>query len=228
MAISAVIFDVGGVVRESALPILREFERSHAVPAEFISLVVGKALTRANGPQQRLEKGEILLDEFCRVFDEEFAAQGHRLSTAEIMLEMSRNMRVRPLALAAVDKLRAGGFKVAALTNTWKTGESESEEQAALEACFDLYVESYEEGLRKPDPALLKGVCERLEVAPDEVAYLDELGKNLKPAAKLGMRTIKVKDLESALEELAALTNVSFEHLDGEPHKDEHSERENE
>jgi len=209
--VSAVIFDVGGVVRESALPILREFERSHGLPSEFISLVVGKALTRANGPQQRLEKGEILLDEFCRVFDGEFSTQGHSLSTAEVMLEMSRNMRERPVVLNAVDRLRKAGIKVAALTNTWKTGESESEEQAALKARFDLYVESCAEGLRKPDPALLKRVCELLETNADEIAYLDELGKNLKPAAKLGMTTIKVEAIDTALAELTALTSISFE-----------------
>lgn len=208
MAISAVIFDVGGVVRDSALPILRQFESSHALPSEFISSVVGKGLRRANGPQQRLEKGEILLDEFCRVFDEEFAAQGQRISTAEIMLEMSRNMSERAVMLEALTRLRAAGIKTAALTNTWRTGEPESERKTAFKDRFDVYLESCEAGLRKPDPAFLKLACERLAVAPEEVAYLDEIGDNLKPARKMGMATIKVDDPVQALAELERLVGV--------------------
>lgn len=210
MAITAVIFDVGGVVLSSALPILREFERSHGLPSEFISSVVGRALTRANGPQQRLEKGEILLDEFCRVFDEEFAGQGHQLSTAEIMLEVSRTMEVQPIVFDAVRRLREAGFKTAALTNAWTNGEPEMERTATVRAGFDVYLASCEEGLRKPDPAFLKLACERLAAKPSEVAYLDENGLNLKPARKLGMTTIKVRDASVALVALEQLVEISL------------------
>lgn len=210
MALRAVILDIGGVVRESALPFLREFERSHGVPTELISIVAGKALTRADGPQQRLEKGEISLDEFCRVFDEEFAALGHHLSTAELMFEMKRNMNERPAVLNAIENLREAGFKVAALTNTWTAGEPDNESQKAFKGCFDLYVQSCDEGLRKPDPELLDLVCHRLAVQTTEVVYLDEVGKNLKPAAKLGITTIKVEDINEALTELGRLTGLQL------------------
>ena len=41
-------------------------------------------------------------------------------------------------------------------------------------------------------------------VEPDEVVYLDDLGINLKPAAAMGMTTIKVVDHAEALRQLEA------------------------
>ena len=61
------------------------------------------------------------------------------------------------------------------------------------------------EGLRKPDKRIYQRTCERLSVAPEETAFLDDIGRNLKPARELGMQTIKVTDPESALAELAEL-----------------------
>ena len=70
---------------------------------------------------------------------------------------------------------------------------------------FDVVVESAVEGLRKPDPRIYELVCARLEVAPAEAVFLDDLGVNLKPARALGMTTIKVTDPDSALSELTAV-----------------------
>jgi len=46
-------------------------------------------------------------------------------------------------------------------------------------------------------------VLARLAVAPAEAVFLDDIGRNLKPARELGMRTIKVEGEEQALAELA-------------------------
>jgi putative hydrolase of the HAD superfamily len=42
--------------------------------------------------------------------------------------------------------------------------------------------------------------------------FLDDLGINLKPAAAMGMTTIKVGNPDVALEELAGHTGLSFAH----------------
>ena len=70
---------------------------------------------------------------------------------------------------------------------------------------FDVVVESAVEGLRKPDPRIYELACARLEIAPDEAVFLDDLGVNLKPARALGMTTIKVSDPTTALTELTAV-----------------------
>jgi putative hydrolase of the HAD superfamily len=198
MTIRAVIFDIGGVVRESAVPVVRAYEKSHELPAEFVANIIGNAYTRRNGPIQRLERGEIILDEFCRVFDEEFVQRGHTVSTAEIIVEMSRAMVARPIVVEAIRRLRARGLKAAALTNTWYHDEVHEE----LEPLFDVYLESRECRMRKPEKQFLERACAELGIGPGEIAYLDEAGRNLKPARRMGMTTIKVIDPRAALAEL--------------------------
>ena len=66
---------------------------------------------------------------------------------------------------------------------------------------FDFVFESSKENVRKPDPEFYLRACERGEVNPAEVVFLDDLGINLKPAKKLGMKTIKVINSSEALTE---------------------------
>jgi putative hydrolase of the HAD superfamily len=47
--------------------------------------------------------------------------------------------------------------------------------------------------------------CELTGVAPADVVFLDDLGINLKPAAAIGMRTIKVVEPDVALAELESV-----------------------
>jgi len=64
--------------------------------------------------------------------------------------------------------------------------------------------------VRKPDPRIYQMMCERLEVEPAHCIYLDDLGINCKPAAMLGMKAIKVVDVDQTLADLAAATGLAF------------------
>jgi FMN phosphatase YigB (HAD superfamily) len=55
-------------------------------------------------------------------------------------------------------------------------------------------------------------VSERLGLALARVAFLDDIGRNLKPARELGMTTIKGDDPDAALRELGTL--LGFDLLD--------------
>ena len=201
MDIKAVIFDIGGVIQESPVAFLREFEARNDLPEGFIASVVGNYAARPDGAWQRLERGELLLDEFCRIFDSEIARLGFSVSTAAMMLEMADYATIRPQMLEAVRRIRAHGMKTAALTNNWLM-EEKREERELLRESFDAFIESCRSGLRKPDPRIYELACEALGVLPGEAVFLDDLGANLKTAARLGMLAIKVEDPTAALREL--------------------------
>ena len=75
---------------------------------------------------------------------------------------------------------------------------------------FDFVFESSKENVRKPDPEFYLQACERGEVNPAEGVFLDDLGINLKPAKKLGMKTIKVINSSEALTELDSLIDIKL------------------
>ena len=214
MDIRAVIFDIGGVIQESPIDFIRDYEARHDLPEGFIAGIVGNYAARPDGAWQRLERGELLLDEFCRIFDSEIARLGYGVSTAAMMLEMADYVVVRPRMVEAVRRLRAHGIRTAALTNNWLM-EEKDEEREDLKSRFDAFIESCRTGLRKPDPRIYELTCETLGVLPGETAFLDDIGANLKAAARLGMLTIKVTDPDEALRELGR--EVGIELVDPSP-----------
>lgn len=210
MTIRAVIFDLGGVVFESPLEFIRDYERRHGLPEHFIARIVG-GYAATDGPWHRLERGEIALSEFCSQFDADIRAAGENASSADLMREMSSQSKLRPAMLEAIRGVRERGLKAAALTNNWMM-EDEVSHDARLEPLrgeFHVFVESCKVGLRKPDPRIYELTCERLGVSPNAAVFLDDMGPNLKVAKQLGMTTIKVGDPSRAIVELEhALSGV--------------------
>ena len=76
---------------------------------------------------------------------------------------------------------------------------------------FDFVFESSKENVRKPDPDFYLRACERGNVDPTDVVFLDDLGINLKPARELGMKTIKVIQPIDALSELNAYLDINID-----------------
>ena len=209
MDIRAVIFDIGGVIQESPLEFIKDFEARNGLSEGFFAGLVGNYAARPDGAWQRLERGELLLDEFCRIFDSEIASLGYSVSTAAMMLEMADYVVVRPRMLAAVRRIREHGLRTAALTNNWLV-EEKDEERVELKSHFDAYIESSRTGLRKPDPRIYELTCEALDVLPGESVFLDDIGANLKTAARLGMLTIKVEDPDVALRALGKAIGIEL------------------
>jgi putative hydrolase of the HAD superfamily len=100
---------------------------------------------------------------------------------------------------------------VACLTNNVIGGDgrdagvdARSTQIAAVMDRFDVVVESSKVGVRKPERRFYEIACELLGVEAEECVFLDDLGINLKPAAAMGMTTIKVTSVEQAIKDLAA------------------------
>lgn len=211
-AIAAVVFDIGGVVQDSPLHAIARYERERGLPPNAINRVVVAA--GEEGAWARLERGELTVQTFCGPFEADCRARGIAIDGRVLMARIAEASGPRPLMLEAIRRLRAAGLRVAALTNNWvaETPAAAASEtvKSRLAAHFDVFVESAMVGLRKPDPRIYALVCDKLGVEPARVAFLDDIGRNLKPARELGMATIKVDDPEQALRELGALLGLDL------------------
>lgn len=210
---TAVLFDLGGVVLGSPLHAIRDYEAELGLERNAINLVAMN--TAPAGAWSRLERGELEMEAFYPAFEADCRAAGIEMDARVMMQRMSEATAPRPIMLRAIERLRAAGLRVGALTNNWAHTSDEAAPERddgtrALKARFDVFIESSVEGLRKPDPKIYTLACERLERSPDEIVFLDDIGPNLKPAKAMGFATIKVDAPEPALAELQALVDLDL------------------
>lgn len=211
---TAVLWDFGGVILSSPFEAFNHYEARIGLPVDFIRSV--NATNPHANAWARLERNELTSTEFDQAFAHDSIALGHEVRGAEVLALLAGD--IRPEMVAALDAVRAAGFKTACLTNNVVAPDTESTAVrddrsvalAAVMARFDAIVESSKVGVRKPEPRFYEIACELLKVQPSECIFLDDLGINLKPAAAMGMKTIKVVDPAVALAELAAATGLSF------------------
>ncbi|MGM0452392.1 MAG: HAD family hydrolase [Thermodesulfobacteriota bacterium] len=212
MSIKAVIFDLGGVILDSPMEVFAEFEKQHGLSSNFLNRAIVDA--GSQGAWARLERGEIDLEAFFDAFDAELWQAGAEISSRDLMAAVNDFATVRPPMIEAVRRLRRGGYRTAALTNNWLVADgATSTGLAVLKAEFDVFVESSQTGLAKPDPRIYEQVLSELGVAADQAVFLDDIGRNLKPARQMGMTTIKVESVESALRELEKTLSFPLQNL---------------
>lgn len=211
--IKAVLWDFGGVILTSPFEAFRRFEAARGLPQDFIRGVNSR--NPHSNAWARFERGEIDASGFGDLFLAESTALGHALHGSEILPLISGELR--PRMVAALRKLR-GQYKTACLTNNMPLGHgagmAQSDAKAATIAevlgLFDTVVESSKVGVRKPEPAFYQHACRLLDITPEDAVFLDDLGINLKPAAAMGMRTIKVGDPDVALADLSELLGITL------------------
>lgn len=198
--IEAVFWDFGGVITTSPFEAFARYEREMGLPEGFIRRV--NARNADGNAWAKLERSEVDVDRFCRLFEEEARALGGAVDGRTVLRLLAGEPRPEMVvALKAV----ARDYRTACLTNNVR-GPARSPESAAriaeIMSVFDVVVESSKVGVRKPEPGFYEIACELVGVAPERVVFLDDLGVNLKPARAMGMRTIKVVSPARAIAEL--------------------------
>lgn len=208
--IQAVLWDFGGVILSSPFEAFNTYEAEKGLPLDLIRRV--NSTNPHSNAWALLERNDISPQEFDSLFATESEALGHRVPGADVLALLSGD--VRPRMVQALDTVKAAGFKIACLTNNVvSTEEPATERQAEVRTImhkFDHVVESSKVGCRKPEPRFYEIACELLQVSPTECVFLDDLGINLKPAATMGMRTIKVVNPDDALAELSGHLDLAL------------------
>lgn len=205
--ITTVFFDFGGVIADSPFTQLAAYEQQHGLPTDFIRQI--NSINPDSNTWACFERGDIDLDEFDRRFRDESRARGHEVPGRDLIPLLQ--VAIRPEMVAELDRLQARGLRLACLTNNLPVGDgpgmsqqgNHAEQVSAVLSRFELVLQSSQAGCRKPEPTFFQIACDKMEVKPEEVLFLDDLGINLKPARAMGMTTIKVTSASQALTALA-------------------------
>ena len=187
-----------------------QYEAQKGLPEGFLRSV------NATNPDANawalLERNEVSPRDFDALFLAESTALGHPVPGADVLQLLAGE--IRPAMVQALDTVKAAGYAMACLTNNVVGGDGATPERreavAAVMARFDAVIESSKVGCRKPETRFYEIACETLQVSPHECVFLDDLGVNLKPAAAMGMHTIKVINPDDALAALSAALQLSL------------------
>ena len=214
MAVEAVIWDFGGVFTSSPFEAVNRVEAEKGLPKDLIRRI--NATNHHTNAWALFERNEVDTDRFDQLFLEESTALGHPVRGRDVLPLLSGT--VRPQMVAALKTCKQH-FKVGCITNNVVSMHSPGQDEIQRAAgamgqimpLFDAIIESSKAGVRKPDPKIYLMMCDLLAVKPEACVYLDDLGINCKPAAELGMKAIKVMDVDQTLTELAAATGLTFD-----------------
>lgn len=192
MAFTAVIFDFGGVITASPFEAFNRLEAERGLPRDFVRQV--NATDPDDNAWAKFERSEI--------------------DAATI----AGRIEPESTASTALDQLKTAGFTLACITNNVPAGHGaglarSSDSHDAYEqvfARFDEVIESSKAGVRKPDPRIYEIMLAKIGRTAAECIYLDDLGINCKPAARMGMHAIKVTSGEQALADLSAALGMAL------------------
>lgn len=207
--IRAALFDFGGVLLTSPFEAFADYERRVGVPVETIRRI-NSTKPDANA-WARLERSESSVEEFVVEFEAEAEAFGHRLDGREVVACLAGSLR--PEMVTALRRC-AERLSTALLTNNIVSGDEEWSRGgsfAELAQLFDVVVESSVVGVRKPERRFYEIALAELGIEAHEAVFLDDLGINLKPAAEMGMTTIKVVDAVDAIAELESVVGFPLD-----------------
>jgi epoxide hydrolase-like predicted phosphatase len=196
--IQAVVFDVGGVLCPSPLNEFIKVDQEYSLPEGTVM-----SLMRGGGDFALCETGQLPISEF---YDKcvERIAKAHDVQVSpqrlDAMLEACMGKTV-PEMINLVIEIKAAGYQTALLTNIF------AERRTWLHAIFphgtiDVFGDSSELGLRKPELPIYHKLIEMLGRPPGEIAFIDDFAENLVPARSLGIVDILFKSPEQARQDL--------------------------
>jgi putative hydrolase of the HAD superfamily len=206
----AVFWDFGGVILSSPFDAFLQYEAQKGLPEGFLRKV--NATNPDTNAWALLERNEVSPRDFNELFLAESTSLGHPVPGSDVLQLLAGE--IRPAMVQALDTVKAAGYRMACLTNNVVGGDGASQERreavAGVMSRFDAVIESSKVGCRKPETRFYEIACETLQVSPHECVFLDDLGVNLKPAAAMGMHTIKVINPDEALIALGTALQLSL------------------
>jgi putative hydrolase of the HAD superfamily len=197
-AIRAIFWDVGGVLLTNAWD---HTERAEAL--EHFHLDEKEFHDRHEMVVSSFERGKITLDEYLDRTVFYRARPFSRDEFRDYMLSLSKPVpEVLELAKALSDSRR---YFMGTINNESRELNTYRIEKYGLRQIFRLFISSCFVGLRKPERDIYRLALETTQIPAEECCFIDDRALNLECAAKLGMQTIEMRQVDRLRADLAKL-----------------------
>jgi putative hydrolase of the HAD superfamily len=194
--IRTLFWDVGGVLLTNAWD---HEERERAVDKFQLQKVDFEA--RHKEVVATFEEGKITLDQYL---DRTVFYQPRKFSKEEFKNYMFSLSKPKPEVLEFARGV-AGKYLMASINNESREMNDYRIKQFGLSQIFDLFVSSCYVGMRKPDEKIYRVALDLIQKAPDECCFIDDRPLNIEGAAKVGMRTVLMREPAQLKKDLQGL-----------------------
>ncbi len=205
-ALRAVVTDFGGVMTTPLIDAFTGFQDHARLPLPALGAAMGAIAARTGRhPLHELEVGAITEVAFLGEIAAQLEADlGREVDLREFTEVLWRGMRPNDEVLAFLREARAGGLRLALLTNNVREWEHRWRSAWPIDELFEVVVDSAFVGVRKPDVAIYEILLERLGLPAEACLFLDDLEPNVAAAARLGFAAVHFRTTEQALAEARA------------------------
>jgi putative hydrolase of the HAD superfamily len=195
---SAVLLDALGTLVELETP-WPHLERELAARGVVVDLEAARAAMLAEMAYYRAHHDEAGdwaglkdLRRRCAAVVQESLGTSLPLADVEDALLAAVRFRAYPEVPAVLERLRAGGARLAVVSN-WDISLHDVLERTELRALVDTVVISAELGVAKPDPAIFRAALERLGAQPSEAIHVgDSIEHDVAGARAAGLEAVLV------------------------------------
>jgi len=204
--IKSIIFDVGGVLALPRGKSLLHPQRGHRELgvheeiAKKLKISVDQWFDSIDTIYSKSIEGKVSEEKIISVISKNIKVSKKKLTKIIIKSyrkKFKQNKKLYKLAF----KLKKQKYKIAILSDQWHL----SKEALILPKYFkkfDKVVVSCDVGIRKPNMKIYKLILKELKIPAKNCLFIDNQEWNIKPAKKLGMKTILFKDNKKTFKEL--------------------------
>jgi epoxide hydrolase-like predicted phosphatase len=207
----ALLVDYGGVLTTNVFAAFEEFAAREGLEPGAVARALRSGLD-ARYLLDGIEEGRVPEAEFEQGFGALLGVAPEGL-IGRLLGGMRRD---RPM-IDMVRAVRRAGIPTCLVSNSWGV---DSYPEDLLTELFDTVVISGRVGLRKPSPEIYRHAAGTLGLEPGDCVFVDDLPRNLGPAADLGMAAVHHTASEITIPEVARLLAISIGVVD--PERGEH------
>jgi putative hydrolase of the HAD superfamily len=202
--IKAVISDFGGVLTTPLLPALLSLQDEIGLSRESFGQALHASQEREGvNPLFAMERGEITEAEFLlRLGDGLEPILGHRPHLHRFRELFLGGLDPNPEMIELLQELKAGGLRMAMLTNNVREWEPVWRPKLPVDEIFETVVDSGFVGCRKPEPEIYRLTLARLDLPAEACVFIDDLEVNIEAARTLGFTAVHFRDNEQAIAEI--------------------------
>lgn len=204
--IEAIVSDFGGVLTTPLLTSFMAVQDEIGIAPETLGKAM-RAITDEDGenPLYKMERGELAeVDFLARLGEGLEPLLGHRPELHRFREIYFEALHPNEEMIELMRELKAGGKRMAMLTNNVKEWEPLWRPMLPVDEIFETVVDSGFVGCRKPEPQIYEMTLERLGLPAEVCLFIDDLEPNIEGARKAGMTAVHFRENAQAIAEIRA------------------------